>query len=201
MLSNSLNKAEIRKIFKAKRSKLSPQEVEQESNLINQNFIKNLLPQLLEQNNNAIFAIYLPMLNEVKTNLIIEYFAKNNISFAYPKIVKDNAALNFILAQKNSDFVTNKSYKNILEPISGQIITPNFIIMPLVAYDNNCNRIGMGGGFFDRTIAKLKIKNCKVTTIALAYDIQGLNHIINSEITDQKPDFIITQSKILSSNQ
>lgn len=200
MLNNSSNKHELRKIFKQKRAALTPAEVEKKSHLINQNFIENLLPQFLQQKPDPIFAIYNSLLNEVSTKVIIEYFQQNNIKFAYPKITKPNQPLEFILAQKDQNFSNNNLYKNISEPCDGEKITADFLIIPLVTFDDQLNRIGMGGGFFDRTIEDLKIKKQKITITALAYDFQRSNNVIKAENNDQKPHFIVTESKIISSN-
>jgi 5-formyltetrahydrofolate cyclo-ligase len=60
------------------------------------------------------------------------------------------------------------------------------------------SRLGMGGGFFDRTISKLKIEKPNLQTIALAYDFQRLETDLPIENTDQKPDFIVTSNSIFS---
>ena len=44
----------------------------------------------------------------------------------------------------------------IPEPISNKIFFPDIILLPLVAYDKNLNRIGYGGGFYDRYIKKIR---------------------------------------------
>ena len=44
------------------------------------------------------------------------------------------------------------------KPISTKIQYPNILLVPLVAYDKNLNRLGYGGGFYDRYIKKIKKK-------------------------------------------
>ena len=44
----------------------------------------------------------------------------------------------------------------IPEPISNKVKYPDILLVPLVAYDKNLNRIGYGGGFYDRYIKKIK---------------------------------------------
>jgi len=79
----------------------------------------------------------------------------------------------------------------IPEPTSNKVIYPNFLLVPLVAFDKHFNRIGYGGGFYDRYIKKIK-KNNKVTTIGLAYSYQKVREIQTNE-HDIKLDFIITE--------
>ena len=78
----------------------------------------------------------------------------------------------------------------IAEPVSNIIKLPNILLVPLVAFDKNRNRVGYGGGFYDRFIKKLK-KNKKILTIGLAYSFQKVKKIPTSK-NDIKLDFIVT---------
>ena len=81
----------------------------------------------------------------------------------------------------------------IPEPTSNKVIYPDILLVPLVAYDKNLNRIGYGGGFYDRYFEKLK-KIKKIITIGLAYSYQKVKKVpINNR--DIKLDFIITEKK------
>ena len=67
---------------------------------------------------------------------------------------------------------------------------PTYFIVPLVAFDKDFNRIGYGGGFYDRYIQKLKkLKN--IITIGLAYSFQKVKKYQCNKY-DIKLDFIIT---------
>ena len=78
----------------------------------------------------------------------------------------------------------------IPEPASGKKIVPNILLVPLVAFDKNCNRIGYGGGYYDRYIKKIK----KIITIGLGYSFQRINQI-PADKYDVKLDFIVTNEK------
>ena len=74
--------------------------------------------------------------------------------------------------------------------ISKKIRYPNILLIPLVAFDKNLNRVGYGGGFYDRYIPKLKKK--KIITIGIAYSFQKVVKIpINNY--DIKLDFVVTE--------
>ena len=64
------------------------------------------------------------------------------------------------------------------------------MLVPLVAFDKNFNRVGYGGGFYDRYIEKIR-KRKKVVTIGFAYSFQKVKKI-PTNIYDIKLDFIIT---------
>ena len=79
----------------------------------------------------------------------------------------------------------------IPEPISNKVIYPNILLVPIVAFDKNFNRVGYGGGFYDRYIKKIK-KNKKILTIGLAYSFQKVTEIPLNKY-DIKLDFIVTE--------
>ena len=75
----------------------------------------------------------------------------------------------------------------------------NIIFMPLVGFDKHKNRMGMGGGFYDRTLAfkknQQKFKNPKI--YGLAFDCQRLEvGKISVQDWDVPLDKIITPSKV-----
>lgn len=190
-------KSEIRKIFKEKRAAMNVQEVMEKSKKINQNFIDNLLPKIYAKNSGKIFSVYKASGNEASCDLIIEHFKKNKIDFAYPKIVAKDSALEFVLADAQQKFAENKLYKNIFEPIDGKKISPDILIIPLLAFDEKLTRLGMGGGFYDRTIEFLKSKK-EILTIGLGYNWQLSLQILQKENTDETLDFIVSEQDILS---
>jgi 5-formyltetrahydrofolate cyclo-ligase len=191
-----IQKKLLRRAFSSKRTSLRSDEVRQESRKINQNFLDNLLPKIYCKKSNQTFSLYLPSYNEVSTSLILQHFKKNKIQFCYPKIIQKNSALDFILHENSQSFAKNEFYPKIIEPVDGKKKIPDFLILPLVAFDAELSRLGMGGGFFDRTIENFKNQNLKITTIALAYDFQRHDKVLPTEKTDQKLDFIVTQNFI-----
>ena len=196
-----MSKADLRKIFKAKRALLSQDEVKTRSQQINENFLQNLLPKFYKKNSDKIFSLYLEMPSEVSTNLIAEHFIKNQIPFSYPKIIAANKPLQFTLFDQEAEFVANKSFTKIKEPAEGKIISPDFLILPLLAFDLGLSRLGMGGVFFDRTIKSLKKKKSKIITIGLAFDFQLSQDYLPTEETDQNLDFTVTEKNLFSSSR
>lgn len=78
-------------------------------------------------------------------------------------------------------------------------LTPQVMIVPLAGFDRHGNRLGYGGGFYDRTLAKLRAKG-QVRAIALAWAAQELP-FIPTEPTDQPVDLIVTEHEIIHPNR
>ena len=119
---------------------------------------------------------------------LLEKFEKSNYIISLPKISK-NSSMNFFVWSTNDPLNINEY--GIPEPITNRMIFPDVLLVPLVAYDKNCNRVGYGGGFYDRYIKRTKkIKN--ILTIGLAFSYQKVKKI-PIEKNDVKLDFIITE--------
>ena len=83
----------------------------------------------------------------------------------------------------------------IPEPDSKILVYPDVLLVPLVAFDKKLNRLGYGGGYYDRLIKKLT-KNKKILKIGLAFSEQKINKVpINKQ--DQKLDYIVTNKYII----
>ena len=81
----------------------------------------------------------------------------------------------------------------MLEPsLQNKIFVPNYMLVPLLAFDNNNNRLGYGKGFYDRFLNKfLKVKK-NITTIGIAFSFQKYNKLPVSNL-DIKLDYILTE--------
>ena len=82
----------------------------------------------------------------------------------------------------------------IPEPLSKDLKYPDILLVPLVAFDKNLNRVGYGGGFYDRYIKKIKSFK-KIITIGMAFSFQKVDKIFIDK-NDIKLDFILTEKKI-----
>ena len=130
---------------------------------------------------------YYPYNNEVDVLEILKKFEKKKYLISLPKI-KDNFQMDFFKWSFNDPLMINKY--GIPEPVSNKKIYPDILLVPLVAFDNELNRIGYGGGFYDRYIKKTK----KIITIGLAFSFQKVKKIQTNKF-DIKLDFIITEKK------
>ena len=135
---------------------------------------------------------YYPSNYEIDDLEILDFLKKQNYEISLP-IVKKNNQMNFYKWSKKDLLIINKF--GIPEPVSLKIVYPDILLVPLVGYDKNLNRLGYGGGFYDRYIEKIdKIK--KIKKIGLAFSYQK-NKSVPIDQYDKKLDFIITEEKIV----
>jgi 5-formyltetrahydrofolate cyclo-ligase len=74
-------------------------------------------------------------------------------------------------------------------------MTPQIVIVPLVAFSRDGGRLGYGGGFYDRTLEQLRAAG-PVLAIGFAFDAQE-DPEIPLEPTDQPLDMIVTESQVI----
>lgn len=79
-------------------------------------------------------------------------------------------------------------------PEGGDWLEPEIVIAPLVAFDRGCNRLGYGGGFYDRTLEQLRAKR-PTRAIGFAYAAQELEGLV-VEPTDQLLDAVVTEAGV-----
>ena len=142
--------------------------------------------------NLRIIGGYYPTNNEIDDLQILNYFFKKGSIISLPKI-KNRKQMVFLKWHKNDPLLINKY--GIPEPDSANKVYPDILIVPLVAYDKELNRLGYGGGFYDRYIQKIsKLK--KIVKVGLAFSFQKLKTVPVNKY-DKKLDIIITEKEII----
>ncbi|TEU24154.1 MAG: 5-formyltetrahydrofolate cyclo-ligase [Gammaproteobacteria bacterium] len=160
-------------------------------------FAKRLLPQvqkLANFKNGKKIAIYLPNDGEIDTKYIQNFLKNRDFSVYLP--ILSGKSLKFAKIGKNF----RKNRYGIDEPVSTQILSANqlnIIFMPLVGFDRLKNRIGMGGGFYDRTLSfKNRQQNYKNPKLyGLAFDCQEVAKL-NVKPWDVPLDAVVTPTTI-----
>ena len=160
---------------------------------INENFFLPLVKILKKKPKKKIFiSLYYPSFFEIDVMKIVnlEYFKKSN--FLLPAIDK-NDSMNFYTWRK-SDVLTLKK-NGIPEPIKSKKILPDVILLPLLVFDKNKNRLGYGKGFYDFYLNKYLKQFKNILTVGVAFSFQR-HHNLPINQNDVKLDFIITEKGI-----
>ncbi len=147
--------------------------------------------------NSKNIAFYLPIKGEISSWPLIEYALSLGKNCYIPKVFPNNKRGMWFLPYRGKDSVQQGPF-GILEPTTklGDAIRPSeldAIFLPLVAYDPEGNRLGMGGGYYDTVLHNFKRGQERPDLIGLAYNFQQVA-TLPIEKWDKKLDAIATPS-------
>lgn len=181
-------KAELRHTLRTARNSLSRQQQQQAAISLFEQF------QLSPFFANERIALYLANDGEIDPNLILNHLLGTGKKAALPYI--HNEEMRFTLVDESTEMTTNRF--GIAEPVEPKTIETqdlDVVLMPLVGFDESGNRLGMGGGFYDRALAfKKEQTESKPTLIGLAHECQKVEKLeadewdipLNGILTDQR---------------
>ena len=191
----SMNIAQIRKNIRHQRRALSSHR----QTLHQQAVIRHLLRSNILIKHKR-FAIYLDSDGELATTKIIRQLHRMKKQVYLPVLYPFTHKKLWFLPYKKQTLLYRNRF-GIAEPAFHNrktlISSLNIIFMPLVAFDEQGNRIGMGGGFYDRTLWHCKIQQKKTSPllIGLAHELQKINKI-EKRSWDIPLDAVITEKKL-----
>ena len=182
-------KKEIRKKIRTLKAEQSKAEKESASEKIAQKLL-----MLDEISASHTILLYHSLPDEVFTEKLIHYLHS-----------PEGGSKRIILPIVDGEYLTLKEYapdklecgyRSIMEPSGGRIIDPaevEFAVIPGMAFDSGCNRMGRGKGFYDKLLPYM---NCR--TIGLGFDFQIVDNIPCEEF-DKPLDMVVTESSCYSS--
>lgn len=165
--------------------------------------LKEKLTDICKNNDEIKLFIYLSMFDkgEVDTWSIIDKLQKKsllqdinpNITIYVPKIINNE----IIPIKYVNSFTRNKYGIMECENKSETEIIPNIIIVPLLAFNIKGDRVGYGGGYYDKYLTKMKnsLQGINCVKVGLCFE----NHttdVWNIENHDVKLDYIVTSTKV-----
>jgi 5-formyltetrahydrofolate cyclo-ligase len=200
-----LDKQDYRKAALARRDAIP--EIDRE---IYSRMIIDKLLESKELNDADNVLVYCSYLSEVDTHTLIERLLYKGKRVYCPKVTDPkNGIMEFYEVRGMKDLA--EGYHGIPEPVTtdryvtgeamhdldsnhtDMLHTDTLMILPGVAFDRDCNRIGYRGGFYDRYIPRIP----GAYLIALAFEEQISEDIFPMESHDIKPDAIYTQARII----
>lgn len=188
-------KRDLRKIMRLKRNELATLEKNIEAQKA-----AELLFSIVAKNNYRHIALYLTNDAELDPFPLIKKLWQNNIQ-TYLPILHPFTKGHLLFQSYTPDSLMVKNKYGISEPkLDVTKVCPledlQLILTPLVAFDNLGNRLGMGGGYYDRTLANIK----NIQVIGFGYNFQKIE-FLETEKWDISCDIIVTPSTIYQFNQ
>ena len=167
-----MNKKEMRAQIRAKKRAMTEEQIVSASARLSE----QLRSCDLYKNAKTIYG-YLPYNQEVRTVPMLEQAIRDGKRVAVPKCYGEEMRFLYI-----TDFVNEVApgYANIPEPIADEPVADDptaLVLMPGLAFDPMGHRIGYGGGFYDRFLAK----EPDHPTLALCYGFQMVDHLQTEE--------------------
>ena len=181
------SKKKLRKQIQTERDALSPAERKKRSEIIAEKFF---LTENYRDSNSLL--LYYPFRSEIDTTIIIKRALGDGKKVILPRVGPGGLELFFV---GDLSVQLEKGSYDIMEPVPGACSTAkitdiDIIVVPGVSFDKNLNRLGYGGGFYDRLLQKI---TREVKKIALCFEMQVSEKIPVSE-HDIKVDILITES-------
>lgn len=181
----------MRKHMRTKRLDLSASELQQHAEAVCERLVVMDVYQSAQH-----MAVYWAVNGEMALDPVIEHAWGKDKSVYLP--VLENKALRFSPYRPGTPLKKNRL--GLPEPdvsssavLSGQNM--DLVLMPLVAFDPQGHRIGMGGGFYDRSFAFRLTSNvkCRPVLLGIAHDFQCVDRV-HREPWDVPLDGVITES-------
>ncbi|MCR5521698.1 MAG: 5-formyltetrahydrofolate cyclo-ligase [Lachnospiraceae bacterium] len=132
--------------------------------------------------------IYFETEKEISTHAIMKKAWKDGKKVAVPLCIGER--MEFIYIDSLDSVMPG--FKGIYEPFEGEVADAKevLMIMPGLAYDRSFNRIGYGGGYYDRYVSEHP--DAHFTLMALGYDFQIVEDDIGVNGHDVPVDIIVT---------
>jgi len=142
--------------------------------------------------NNQIVALYWAKGREFDPGGILEELLKKKVKCVLPVVQKESRILLF--ARWNESVKLEKGPFDVMQPVVDEHtewLDPDILIIPMLAFDLRGNRLGYGGGYYDKTTRELRERKA-IITVGVAYAQQAVLFNLPVEDHDQKLDWIIT---------
>jgi len=131
-------------------------------------------------------AFYLPNDGELDCRLLIKQAWRDGKDCYLPVLAPKNSSPPMLFSRYAPGEFLGKNRYGILEPMKSVRILPrvlDLVLVPLVGFDNEGNRIGMGGGYYDKSFAFKAVGSNKIVSkstpylMGLAYQLQKIDSI------------------------
>ena len=153
----------------------------------------DLFDRALAPQRDQVLAGYWPLRDECDCRPILSRHQSAGGTCALPVVVEDGAPLQFFPWAEGDPLTPGRF--GLLEPAQRATpLLPALIVVPLLAFDRAGNRLGYGGGYYDRTLADWR--RPKPVTVGLAFAVQERPAVPRTD-HDLRLDWIVTEREAI----
>ena len=146
--------------------------------------------------NATIVAGYRTIRGEVDINTIFQHVDFNYKKSCLPVVEAADKPL--IFREWRSGEKLEKGPFGVEVPgIHAAVVIPDYVLVPLVAFDRAGHRLGYGAGYYDRTIRHLRVSQKNLQIIGVGYSMQEVE-TIPTDTYDERLDMIVTEKEIIT---
>jgi 5-formyltetrahydrofolate cyclo-ligase len=139
----------------------------------------------------AVVAGYWPMGDEIDPRPLMARLAARGCSLALPVVTAPGQALDFRAWAPGEPLEAGR-YGTRHPALSALPLVPTVLLVPLVAFDRSGGRLGYGGGYYDRTLERLRARS-QVVAIGVAFAAQEVS-LVPRDRHDQPLDLVLTEA-------
>jgi 5-formyltetrahydrofolate cyclo-ligase len=165
-----------------------------EKNTADWQLVNNLRRVLMRDSEVGVIALYVAMKGEpdILGSEIID-LRNSGVVVTLPRVIEKGWPLVFNTYNPSYEF----SHDALGLPCSGgPVADPRIVCVPCLAFTRKGERLGYGGGYYDRTLQSLR-ESKNITTIGIAYSSQEVEKLPTEE-HDQMLDFIVTENEVIT---
>jgi 5-formyltetrahydrofolate cyclo-ligase len=142
----------------------------------------------------SVVSLYWPMRTEIDVRPLMADLSEKRVQVALPVMGGRGSPLRFRAWSPGDELVATQ-FEVMEPPKFAPELPPDIVTVPLLGFDLYGNRLGYGGGYYDRTLAYLRQQG-EVIAVGVAYDEQECP-VIPVDGGDERLDMVVTNRRII----
>jgi len=189
------DKAELREHCYARRLEIEPKAAAAAANEVAGRIASEVDLSAIGLSPDTVVSAYWPLRGELDPRPALRAFATRSVKLALPRVVGDDQPLAFHLWGPEDPLIEGRF--KVMEPAADAVsVSPDILLVPLLAFDEACRRLGHGKGYYDRTLAGLRQVEPRPLAVGVAFAAQEVDRV-PTDVYDQTLDMVVTERAVL----